>query len=333
MFRSHSVWDYINLIQRLSETDAPKFFGLPENVNRSWQLSRSVDIIEQLKTVHQEPDVKRSDWKTQLTPILNLWKKINQSNTLIQTKLNKDVHSFDSPLSAFLHQEFVFSITLVQHIHNCLAGISKVIRGSSAGDNEINKAANDIMNQQTPDAWQSLWTGSQNPLLYIRSVVTRGVTVHASYQRSDSFWKSPVDLSGLFHPEAFLSVLKQHTARHYKIPLDELFARTDWFAKDSRSSNQISVIIEGLLIEGAQFQREKLVELTKDSPICTSAPPLTFAYVPKDNALLGDTQKLQVPLYTSASRDVIITEIDIPIWGDQDRIKWLQSGTALYVRL
>uniref|UniRef100_A0A8D8QIW2 Cytoplasmic dynein 2 heavy chain 1 n=2 Tax=Cacopsylla melanoneura TaxID=428564 RepID=A0A8D8QIW2_9HEMI len=58
---STNMGDYINLIQRLSEIDPPKFFGLPENVNRSWQLSRSVEIIEQLKTVHQEPNVKQSD--------------------------------------------------------------------------------------------------------------------------------------------------------------------------------------------------------------------------------------------------------------------------------
>ncbi|KAI5737300.1 hypothetical protein M8J76_012015 [Diaphorina citri] len=307
---STNLGDYINLIHRLSETDPPKFFGLPENVDRSWQLSRSAEIIEQLKLLNQGTD----------------------GHNLIQLKLDKDVLNFDSPLSAFLYQEFVFAVNLVQHIHTCLAAISKVIRGSAVGDPGVVRVANDIMNQQTPDDWQSIWSGSGNPLLYIRSVVSRAVMVHKCYQVSSTYWRSPVDLSGLFHPHAFLSVLKQHTARQYKVPLDELSTRTDWSPQTS-SSNQISVTLVGLLIEGAQFQGQKLVELTRESPICTLAPPLSFSYVPKTDSHLDDSQRLQVPLYTSSSRDVIITEVDIPVWGEDDKTKWLQSGTALYIKL
>jgi len=36
-------------IQKLPELDQPSFFGLPDNIGRSWQRAASASVIDQLK--------------------------------------------------------------------------------------------------------------------------------------------------------------------------------------------------------------------------------------------------------------------------------------------
>ena len=70
------------MITSLPEFDKPSYFGLPENIERSAQRIISAHVISQLRIL-QRADVKASRfdkevWATELGPVLNLWKKLNQ---------------------------------------------------------------------------------------------------------------------------------------------------------------------------------------------------------------------------------------------------------------
>lgn len=74
--------DYVETIEELPEFDKPSYFGLPENIERSAQRIISNQVIGQLKVL-QRADAKANKfdkeiWATELGPILNLWKKLNQ---------------------------------------------------------------------------------------------------------------------------------------------------------------------------------------------------------------------------------------------------------------
>lgn len=76
------VQDYVEAIEELPEFDKPSYFGLPENIERSAQRIISNQVIGQLKVL-QRADAKANKfdkeiWATELGPILNLWKKLNQ---------------------------------------------------------------------------------------------------------------------------------------------------------------------------------------------------------------------------------------------------------------
>lgn len=63
--------------------------------------------------------------------------------------------------------------------------------------------------------WQKMWEGPGDPMLYLRSLMARALAVQRWNQRASqgSLLREPVDLSDLFHPDTFLSSLKQQTAR------------------------------------------------------------------------------------------------------------------------
>ena len=74
--------DYQEVIASLPEFDKPSYFGLPENIERSAQRIISAQVISQLRIL-QRANVKASRfdkevWATELGPVLNLWKKLNQ---------------------------------------------------------------------------------------------------------------------------------------------------------------------------------------------------------------------------------------------------------------
>ena len=72
----------MDAIEALPEFDKPAYFGLPENIERSTQRIVSQQVISQLKIL-QRSDAQASKfdkevWASELGPILNLWKKVNQ---------------------------------------------------------------------------------------------------------------------------------------------------------------------------------------------------------------------------------------------------------------
>ena len=84
---THSQYtqDYQSVVSSLPETDRPSFFGLPANIERSSQRTISSRVISQLKVVTRRGDVEgkfdREAWAAELSPLLNLWKKLNQVDT------------------------------------------------------------------------------------------------------------------------------------------------------------------------------------------------------------------------------------------------------------
>jgi hypothetical protein len=146
-------------------------------------------IINSLKIL-QRTDVEldkfdREKWSTLLTPVLNLWKKLNQVNRLVplcvddgvltsidifvrikdtdfikaKIQLPTDDNSL-SPIQSFLQLERFNGIQLIQKIHENLAALSKVIRGINLITNEIQEFAKEILQNEVRDA--RVWCDTSN---------------------------------------------------------------------------------------------------------------------------------------------------------------------------
>uniref|UniRef100_A0A8C7E017 Dynein cytoplasmic 2 heavy chain 1 n=1 Tax=Oncorhynchus kisutch TaxID=8019 RepID=A0A8C7E017_ONCKI len=74
--------DYRGVIENLPEDDRPAFFGLPANIERSSQRIISSQVISQLRILSRSvaagSKFDREIWSNGLSPVLNLWKKLNQ---------------------------------------------------------------------------------------------------------------------------------------------------------------------------------------------------------------------------------------------------------------
>eukprot|EP00090_Calanus_glacialis_P009483 TRINITY_DN17857_c0_g1_i1.p1 TRINITY_DN17857_c0_g1~~TRINITY_DN17857_c0_g1_i1.p1 ORF type:complete len:1541 (-),score=379.52 TRINITY_DN17857_c0_g1_i1:129-4454(-) len=328
--------EYVEMVYRLPEDDKPSYFGLPANIERSHQRNVSSQVLGQLKLLMLSLEVAarfdREKWQAELSPILNLWKKLNQGTGILQMKLKPPYGESSNPLKSFVQLENYNGVTLLQFIHKSLAGLSKVIRGTSLLDEKVTKLAASLLKQETPASWQKMWSGPETPMEYIKSIVSKAGEIQKWVSRMDqgTLLKDNLDLSDLFHPDTFLSALAQQSAREYNISMSNLKLATSW-SRGGVSGAKVSIKVSSLQLEAATFDGVRLTENSHDSPSIQVAPVCTFAWVP-DN-LQGsqhNSELISIPLYWSRERERLLAMVELPSGGEE--FKWLQAGVVLFLK-
>ncbi|XP_077154626.1 cytoplasmic dynein 2 heavy chain 1 isoform X5 [Ranitomeya variabilis] len=332
---SCSIIEYRNVIGSLPEDDKPAFFGLPANIARSSQRMISSQVISQLRILSRSVTAgskfDRDLWSNELSPVLNLWKKLNQNSNLIHQKVSPPTERHGSPIFSFIILEQFNAIRLVQSIHHSLAALSKVIRGTSLLTSDVQKLASALLEQKCPLAWQSKWEGPEDPLQYLRGLVSRAVAIQNWVEKAEkqTLLSDTLDLSELFHPDTFLNALRQETARTMNCSMDNLRFVASW--KGRIHDAKLQVKVSGLQLEGCSFDGNHLSENQHDSPSVSVVPPCSMAWISQQSTgIYSPGECISLPVYTSAERDRVVTNIDLPCGGDQNR--WIQCGAALFLK-
>ncbi|XP_069615312.1 cytoplasmic dynein 2 heavy chain 1 [Ranitomeya imitator] len=332
---SCSIIEYRNVIGSLPEDDKPAFFGLPANIARSSQRMISSQVISQLRILSRSVTAgskfDRDLWSNELSPVLNLWKKLNQNSNLIHQKVSPPTERHGSPIFSFIILEQFNAIRLVQNIHHSLAALSKVIRGTSLLTSDVQKLASTLLEQKCPLAWQSKWEGPEDPLQYLRGLVSRAVAIQNWVEKAEkqTLLSDTLDLSELFHPDTFLNALRQETARTMNCSMDNLRFVASW--KGRIHDAKLQVKVSGLQLEGCSFDGNHLSENQHNSPSVSVVPSCSMAWISQQSTgIYSPGECISLPVYTSAERDRVVTNIDLPCGGDQNR--WIQCGAALFLK-
>ncbi|KAM4699205.1 cytoplasmic dynein 2 heavy chain 1 [Discoglossus pictus] len=332
---SCNIMDYRSVIESLPEDDKPGFFGLPANIARSSQRMISSQVISQLRILSRAVTAgskfDRELWSNELSPVLNLWKKLNQNSNLIHQKVSPPTERHGSPILSFIILEQFNAIRLLQSIHQSLAALSKVIRGTSLLTSEVQKLASALLEQKCPLAWQNKWEGPEEPLQYLRGLVARAVAIQVWVEKAEkqTLLSDTLDLSELFHPDTFLNALRQETARAMNCSMDSLKFVASWKGRIQEAKLQVK--ISGLHLEGCSFDGHRLSENQHDSPSVSMVPSCYMAWIPQQSiGTYSPDECISLPVYTSAERDRVVTNVDVPCGGNQN--KWIQCGAALFLK-
>ena len=257
--RSTTYQDYVEEVFKMPDDDKPSYFGLPANINRSHQRNVSSLVISKLKQLlisyGAASRFDREKWQTELSPILNLWKKLNQGSAFLQMKLQFPQGDASNPVKSFVHLEKYNGVVLLQSIHKSLAGLSKVIRGTSLLNEKVSSLASSLLQQETPASWHKLWPGPENPLDYIKTIVYKAGEIQKWVSRMDqgTLLKDNLDLADLFNPDTFLSALAQQSAREYNISMTSLKLATSW-SRGGVPGAKISIKVSSWLIFSFHMQ-------------------------------------------------------------------------------
>ncbi|KAM8977653.1 cytoplasmic dynein 2 heavy chain 1 [Pelodytes ibericus] len=332
---SCSIMDYRSVIESLPEDDKPGFFGLPANIARSSQRIISTQVISQLRTLSRSVTAgskfDRELWSNELSPVLNLWKKLNQNSNLIHQKVSPPTERHGSPILSFIILEQFNAIRLLQSIHQSLAALSKVIRGTSLLTSEVQRLASALLDQKCPVTWQSKWEGPEDPLQYLRGLVARAVAIQNWVEKAEkqTLLMDTLDLSELFHPDTFLNALRQETARAMDCSMDHLRFVASW--KGRIQDAKLQVKISGLHLEGCSFNGSSLSKNQHDSPSVSMVPSCHMAWISQQSlSTYSPDECISLPVYTSAERDRVVTNIDVPCGRNQNQ--WIQCGAALFLK-
>ncbi|KAG2456324.1 DYHC2 protein, partial [Polypterus senegalus] len=327
--------DYRNVIESLPEDDKPGFLGLPANIDRSSQRIISSQVISQLRILNRSVTAgskfDREIWTNELSPVLNLWKKLNTGSALIHQKVLPPSERQGSPVLSFIILEQFNAIRLVQSIHQSLAALSKVIRGTSLLTLEVQTLATALLNQECPINWQNKWEGPEDPMQYLRAVVARALAIQSWVEKAEkqTLLSDTLDLSELFHPDTFLNALRQDTARTMACSMDNLKCIASWKGKITEAKLQVK--IGGLQLEGCSFDGNRLSESQHDSPSVSAVPPCYMAWISQDaRGPYSPGDCISLPLYSSAERLRVVSNVDVPCGGNTEH--WIQCGAALFLK-
>ena len=231
--------DYMRLINKLPDIDLPVLFSLPENVEGAVQETQSAAVVTQLRklAVSSSSLVKfdRDVWRTQLTPILQLWEKYSTKDkgALLARppKLSKKEETW-TPLEAFVVLENQKAHELVHLLHAALTGLGQVVYSSGLLTPEIKSDGAALLAGETPWRWARNWFGPSDPAAWITQIAHRKASLLSLLQRTDAgqLLTQQLSLGQLFTPKVFLNALRQQTARTTGKAIDTLKLIASWDA-------------------------------------------------------------------------------------------------------
>jgi dynein heavy chain 2 len=320
-----SYKDYSKIIDSLADVDSPKLFGLPLNINRSVQRFNSSTVIKQLKQLSaiSQDEIKfdREQWGEKLGPIWNLWKTMMKSEDKFKGKLEDS----EDPLGSFVVQEARYAFKMLEKVNESLESISKVISGTELLTSSIEQDGKELLMNQVPDTWTSLWEGPNSPVAWLRALVRKTSALKRWLENlgRKNLFSDSVVLGELFHPETFLNVLRQVQARKLKHPMEQLKLVASF---DRKLDGGISV--KGILLQGCEFKRSLTTSADNSSDLAMM-PEFSIAWIRNDEPqpITGDF--VNVPLYNSIEREKSLCTLALPNSGSSE--ERIISGVALFL--
>ncbi|KAF1791084.1 P-loop containing nucleoside triphosphate hydrolase [Phytophthora cactorum] len=331
--------DFLDIIDRFPDVDAPAMFGLPDNIERSMQRSLSGQVIAQLKALSsseaEATTFDREKWRAQLGPLLETWGKLTTGFQLEGSSLSsssgKNLQAM-APADAFVALENDYALDLAQQVNSSLQALKKVIYGTGLLTPAIQTVAKALLKGIVPTEWAAQWEGSENVATWLRGLAMR--------KRALSEWQEAVstgqlltkglDLSELLHPGTFLNALRQQSAREQKCSMDGMKLLSCW-ERERLSGTKVEWFeLTRLLLQGASFEGGTLLEAVPDAQELVAVPSCYVAFVREDAQEMYEKENcIKTPLYYATDRERMLVEISMPISGD--RARWVLAGVALFL--
>jgi len=282
-------------------------------------------------TVSEGTFFNRDQWSLQLSPIVQLWQKLTSNNDILKPDSQKRVEH-ENPLDIFVTMEYEFSKGLAQFVNGTIGNVMKVISGAMLLSPSIQAVGTSLLRGAVPSEWSDKWEGPDNPYEWLRQLVTRALALESWKQRAESgtLFNQAILLSDLFRPDTLLNALRQQTARLTKRSIDTLKLVATWDPRLLSSSKPpLTVQIDGLLLQGCNFDGEKLFDASADGPELLAIPKCTIAWIGKDEKdPYSEDGSVLIPLYATTTRERLISQMYMPC-AVGDKMKWVQAGVAM----
>ena len=318
--------DYMNIINTLPENDDPSMFGLPLNVDRSVQRYISTQVILKLNGIYNiSSDTKKFDkavWTEKLSPLLNMWNSIYSQDTIDSMKSKYSKINSKDPISLFIKSEAAQICELGTRVNNCLNDISNALMGNGIITSMIINNSTSLLKSMVPEEWSNIWDGPEIPNEYLKALGKKinGLSVYIKNSLNDSVLENcKVNLAEFLHPEAFINSLRQKSAREMKVPIDELEIVCEF-----GGSSGVYAKVNGLFLQGADFDGEKLVDISGNKSEIVAMPICNLKWIKGKKT---NSNEIDIPLYENLFREHFICKLGLKYKGKLEDV--ILKGIAL----
>ena len=301
-------------------------FGLPLNVDRSVQRYISSQVLLKLNGIYSiSSDTKKFDkavWTEKLSPLLDMWNSIYNQEIIDNMKAQNSKINSKDPISLFIKSEANQICELGTKVNNCLKDISNALLGNGIITSMIINNSTSLLKSMVPEEWSNIWDGPEIPNEYLKSLGKKinGMSAYIKSAMNDSVLENcKVNLAEFLHPEAFINSLRQKSAREMKAPIDELEIVCEF-----GGSNGVHAKVVGLFLQGADFDGEKLIDISGNKSEIVDMPICNLRWV-KEKQKSG--KEIDIPLYENLFREHFICKLGLKYHGNLNDV--ILKGIAL----
>jgi dynein heavy chain len=245
-------------------------------------------------------------------------------------------------MNTVLTQELIRYIRLTSTIRKSLQQLKQAIKGFVVMSAELDAVANSLSVGFVPSMWMGVSYPNLKPLggyvadLLLRLEFFKGWIDNGT---PNIFW-----FSGFFFQPSFLTGALQNFARKYVIPIDscqvEYIFQSCSMSEREWKKPEDGVYVYGLYMEGARFNREKMLmdesfpkTLFDEMPVGLIRPceKKDLSVYPNYECPLYKTLDRRGVLATSGHSTNFVMEVRVP--SDKKETHWINRGVAMFCAL
>ncbi|XP_058254502.1 dynein axonemal heavy chain 3 [Hemibagrus wyckioides] len=333
--------NYLDYIRSLPITAEPGVFSLHGNADITKDNQETNQLLNGVlltlprqtgggaKSPQDVVDELTEDIMSKLPPDFNTEKVMSKYPVMYEESMN-----------TVLRQEIIRFNRLTEVVRSSLVNIRKALKGQVVMSAELENVFNSMLVGKVPAMWAAKSYPSLKPLgSYISDLLSR---LHFLQEWIDNGPPAVFWLSGFYFTQSFLTGVSQNFARKYTIPIDYIGFEFEVMKQEDEMQvkPEDGVYVRGLFLEGARWDRERMV-------IGESQPKILFDSLPIIWLKPGESSRFlhngvyMCPVYkTSARRGTLSTTghstnyvLSIELPSDQPQKHWINRGVAALCQL
>lgn len=334
--------DYLNYVDKLPLDAKPEVFGLHDNAEITNAQNETRKLLETVLSIQPRSSSSSGKSREEI---------IEEIATFIESKIPESFNfkevstryptKYEESMNTVLVQEVAKYNKLINIVKTSLYNLKRGLKGFITLNEELEKVANSLFNQQVPTAWGDIFlslkpliswvTDFQQRVTFFRRWVEKG--------KPNVFW-----FSGFCFPQAFITGTLQNYARKEKVSIDRI--SFDFKFIDDKELEDITepaengIYVNGLFLEGSKwnFDSHKIddpvaKELFSSLPILHLIP-IIDRKEPEEGIYKCPVYKVTSrfgTLSTTGHSTNFVMFVEIP--SDREEDYWIKAGVAGFLSL
>ncbi|KAF8238396.1 dynein heavy chain protein 1 [Tricholoma matsutake] len=305
---------FLSWVHALPDHEPPSWLSLPPTAERVIAVAQGNELLGKLRKMRMLADddegvlsttavksqsFQQPAWMRTLLERCREW--LDQLPTTFSTLAKQSGES--DPLYRLFSREGIVGRKLLEQVRKDLADVVKVCRAELKQTNHLRTLMSCLTKGTIPDHWRRYKVNKTVAVSGWIADLARRLAQLDNIAKMDNLNNIEVWLGGLFYPEAYITATRQAVAHRKKWSLETLHLRLDIGCV----SDPGAFIVDGLVIEGASWEADKLVSNNGDA---VRLDPSQIRWVQFDED--SRSGHVNLPVYLNGDRSDVLFTIDLP---------------------